>query len=97
MLMGHNQWGRSQNNGLVLSRNISPMLTTLGYNVREMIQWSYICVVEMSFALLVVPMDLDVKMKAVMLGACFLIVSIAQDTVYACLFILWFLIGFYVL
>ena len=52
------------------------MLTTLGYNVREMIQWSYICVVEMSFALLVVPMDLDVKMKAVMLGACFLIVSI---------------------
>ena len=32
----------------------------------------------MSFALLVVPMDLDVKMKAVMLGACFLIVSIKK-------------------
>ena len=45
-----------------------------------MIQWSYICAVEMSFTLLVVPMDLDVKMKAVMLGACFLIVSIRTLT-----------------
>ena len=78
--MEHNQLGRSQNNGLVWPRNTSLMLTTLGYNVREMIQWSYICVVEMSFALLVVPMDLDVKMKAVMLGACFLIVSIKTLT-----------------
>ena len=71
------------------------MLTTLGYNVREMIQWSYICVVEMSFALLVVPMDLDVKMKAVMLGACFLIVSIRTLTDVLNNFVTSF-VGFYV-
>ena len=46
------------------------MLTTLESNVRTKIQECTICM--MSF---VVPMDLDVKMKAVMLGACFLIVS----------------------
>ena len=42
-------------------------------------------------------MDLDVKMKAVMLGACFLIVRIAQDgvCVRVCLFSLT--VGFYVL
>ena len=73
------------------------MLTTLGYNVREMIQWSYICIVfEMSFAVFVVPMDLDVKMKAVMLGACFLIVSIRTLTDALNNFVTSFL-GFYVL
>ena len=47
------------------------MLTTLESDVRAKIQYCTICIM----SLLVVPMDLDVKMKAVMLGACFLIVS----------------------
>lgn len=31
------------------------------------------------------PLDLDVKMKAVMLGACFLIVSVPANPLYQCL------------
>ena len=70
--MGHNQWGKSQSSGPVWPRSISLMLTTLESNVRDgttrvLLKCCYI---------ILVPMDLDVKMKAVMLGSCFLIVSI---------------------
>ena len=80
------------------------MLTTLESNVRGItdtctharthVHTHTFVLLECQFVPLVVPMDLDVKMKAVMLGACFLIVSIR--TLIAALNAISFL-GFHVL
>ena len=52
------------------------MPTILGFNVSFALYTSDNDKTALKFFFLLVPMDLDVKMKAVMIGACFLIVSI---------------------
>ena len=76
LLMAHRKLVRFQSSGLVWLRNTSPKQTTLESNVSVMISVPFYCLKWLSYdrRYYTVPMDLDVKMKAVMIGATFLIV-----------------------
>ena len=59
----------------------------LGFGAKDTAYYSQVYILIYNVVLLIVPMDLDVKMKAVMLGACFLIVSTQDNCIVTTLFI----------
>ena len=81
LLMDKLKLVRSRSSGVDYSRKHLRMLTTLESHVNSHVLLHFGACLQY---LCVVPMDLDPKIKAVMLGACFLIVSRVPPIVLLC-------------